>query len=174
MKDKTALAIGCLDEKDLAKIASACDALRFAFDPRDADAAREIERALGEKCAAREADISSAESLSALVVDTAEETGGIGELLFAWRPRGASDSLALDLEAADWDDAMAFGPRAFFLACKFAVPYLVSRPGSRIVLMIASSDANAADGAARAALLRTAESMGRELAEFGVSVETIG
>lgn len=137
----------------------------------------ELRASLDERCGVvrTACGASSPEELSSAVVDTAEETGGIDELVFVWRAGADGERLALDLEAADWDDAMERGPRAFFLACKYAVPYLVSRPGSRVTLAMPRVDApmDAASAASRAALEETASRLSCELAPFGVSVETV-
>lgn len=83
----------------------------------------------------------SSEELSAAIVETSEQMGGIDLLVYmGYLPEDCEGDgkLLLDLDESDWDRAMNRGARGFFLACKYALPYLIGRPGGRIVAVDAS------------------------------------
>ena len=118
----------------------------------------------------------SAAELSASIVDTAERYGGIDALIYQHCP-GADPSNAgmlLDLDEKDWDDAMNGGARGLFLACKFILPYLISRPGSAIIVLEARrpapSEMSLTEYVASRALDALLEHMPLELSQYGISI----
>lgn len=89
----------------------------------------------------------SAPELSSAVVGTAEKFGGADMLLFLTCYDRGDDSeakLLLDLDEEDWDRALDRGAKAYFLSCKYILPYLIAKPGSRVVV-IDTIDRDAAD-----------------------------
>ena len=85
----------------------------------------------------------SAEELSTAIVETAEQMGGIDLLVYMGElPEGyeTDGKLLLDLDENDWDIAMNRTARGFFLACKYALPYLIGRQGARIVAVDANPE----------------------------------
>lgn len=109
-----------------------------------------------------------AAELSGAIVGAAEEHGGIDLLVYAM-PQEGDEKLMLDLDDVDWD-AASCASRAFFLCCKYALPYLISRPGAHIVLLAEREAANAADCAAVAAARAAAYAAAREVEPMGVDV----
>lgn len=112
-----------------------------------------------------------AAGLSAAVVRTAEEFGGIDALFFLSPAEAGGGELLLDLDEEDWDAAMDAAPKGFFLLCKYALPYLISRVGARVVVLDAGGDdPNLVESASREALKKVAEVVSEELSSYGVSV----
>lgn len=116
--------------------------------------------------------------LSSAIVDTAEQLGGIDAAVWAMeRPSGGDgwDKMLLDLDASDWDSAMSRGARGAFLMCKFALPYLISRPGARIIFLepdpISDNGRDVAEETASRALDALAGRLTHELSVHGIKVE---
>jgi NAD(P)-dependent dehydrogenase (short-subunit alcohol dehydrogenase family) len=98
---------------------------------------------LGAQALACVAERPCAEGLSSAVIAVAEEFGGIDLLVFARRKSDAPpDTLLLDLDESDWDGSMDEA-RAFFLLCKYALPYLINKENSGVIVI----DCNGADAA---------------------------
>jgi 3-oxoacyl-[acyl-carrier protein] reductase len=141
-------------------------------DGSGADLAGRIE-SLGARPVACQIEKPGAEELSRSVIAVAEELGGIDLLVFSARmPDAPADALLLDLDESDWDGAMDEA-RAFFLLCKYALPYLINKGNSRVIVIGSSRGGSAASlpgyvmsHALEAASRRVAD----EFPEFGVSV----
>ncbi|GHV52817.1 hypothetical protein FACS1894216_09670 [Synergistales bacterium] len=120
---------------------------------------------------ARHAPNMSAPEISKAVVDTAESFGGIDVLVFMrdfWEKDGGE--LFLDLGEDDWDSAMAL-VKAFFLSCKYAIPYLINSPCARVIVISRAADNdNIAEYAAASTLKAATERAGKELSDFGIDV----
>jgi NAD(P)-dependent dehydrogenase (short-subunit alcohol dehydrogenase family) len=118
----------------------------------------------------------SASDLSSSIVGTAEKYGGIDALIYQCPPEtGPSNAdMLLDLDEKDWDDAMNSGAKGLFLACKFILPYLISRPGSVIIILEgqspALSEASLTKYAASRALDALLEHMSQELSQYGILI----
>ncbi|MDR1514961.1 MAG: SDR family NAD(P)-dependent oxidoreductase [Synergistaceae bacterium] len=128
---------------------------------------------LGARAIACQMEKSGAEELSRSVIEVAEELGGIDLLIFSARLTDASpDALLLDLDESDWDGAMDEA-RAFFLLLKYALPYLINKENSRVIV-IDTSDAGSAAALPDYVLSKTLEAaagrIAAEFSEFGVSV----
>ena len=136
----------------------------------------EIE-ALGVRSLAYEVEKFDASGLSNAVIGTAESLGGVDLLVyFGDVPEDyeAGGELTLDLDEADWDEAMNRGVRGFFLCCKYVLPYLVGRPGSRIVAVDTKpydcGACNLAEFVASRALHAAVERMSTEMSFYGVAL----
>lgn len=114
----------------------------------------------------------SASELSNAVIESVEEFGEMDLLVFVGgSQREPSGSMLLDIDDELWDSRMNRSARGFFLLVKYLLPYLISRPGSRIVVADISSDSpDAAAAAASAALEASAEQMTEELSACGISL----
>ncbi|MDR1916319.1 MAG: SDR family oxidoreductase [Synergistaceae bacterium] len=150
----------------------------FVYSSEDGDAL-ELEsriKSLGEGSVRRRIREFSEEELSAAVVETAEAFGGI-DALFFFMPESpeVSGGMLLDLDGGDWDSAMDRGAKGFFLVCKFALPYLICREGSRIVAIdpsgSCSQESGMLEGVSKIALHAALEHISRELSNYGISVE---
>jgi NAD(P)-dependent dehydrogenase (short-subunit alcohol dehydrogenase family) len=127
----------------------------------------------GAQAVASVAERPGAEELSRAVIAVAEAFGGIDLLVFARRkPDAALGTLLLDLDESDWNGAMDEA-RAFFLICKYALPYLMNGENSGVVVI----DGNGADAtqslpdlASGKALEAAAGRIADELSGYGVSV----
>jgi 3-oxoacyl-[acyl-carrier protein] reductase len=140
--------------------------------PFASELARSIESVGGRALACVE-EKPGAEELSRSVIATAEEFGGIGLLVFARRgSKSPDDALLLDLDETDWDDA-ANEAKAFFLICKYALPYLMNNDASRMIVLD-GLDENAAhslpDRVSSKALEAAAGHIAAELSGYGISV----
>jgi NAD(P)-dependent dehydrogenase (short-subunit alcohol dehydrogenase family) len=86
-----------------------------------------------------------------------------------------SGGMLLDLDGEDWDSAMNRGAKGFFLVCKFALPYLICREGSRIVAIdpsdSGSKEPGLLEGVSKRALLAALEHISKELSNYGISAE---
>jgi NAD(P)-dependent dehydrogenase (short-subunit alcohol dehydrogenase family) len=151
----------------------------FTYSGGEAEAASlraEIE-ALGVRCMAFPVEKFDAPALSNAVIGTAEALGGIDLLVyFGDMPEDSETegALTLDLDEADWDDAMNRGVRGFFLCCKYALPYLVGKPGARVVAVDTKPHdrgaCNLAEFAASRALQAAALRISDETSLYGVSL----
>jgi NAD(P)-dependent dehydrogenase (short-subunit alcohol dehydrogenase family) len=112
-----------------------------------------------------------AEELSRAVIAVAEEFCGIGRLVYARSASGAPGALLLDLDESDWDCAMD-DAKAFFLLCKYALPYLINEKDSSVIIIDGNeADAQSLPGLASSKALEAAAGrMASELSGFGVSV----
>ena len=123
----------------------------------------------------------SAEELSTAIVETAERMGGIDLLVYMGElPKGyeTDGKLLLDLDDSDWDIALNRTARGFFLACKYALPYLIGRQGAHIVAVDTASEDCQGDAerslttfVASHALKAACEHLETELSHYGVSAE---
>lgn len=157
-------------------------AVSFTYDEEAAaeTMTAEIEAAEGDSMASRLSAYSS-EELSAAIVETAERMGGIDLLLYMGElPEDyeADGKLLLDLDENDWDISLGRVARGFFLSCKFALPYLISRPGARVVAVDAYSGECRGAGersltsfVASSALKAAVEHLETELSHYGVAAE---
>ncbi|MDR3254354.1 MAG: SDR family oxidoreductase [Synergistaceae bacterium] len=125
--------------------------------------------------AVRSEGLRLAEELSVAVVETAERFGGIDALFYFAPPASASAAMLLDLDDEDWDVAMDRGAKGFFLSCKYALPYLISREGSSVTALDArgadedGEKPGLADLASREALRVVVEDIADELSAYGIS-----
>lgn len=148
----------------------------YSGDREDADAlVREI-AALGAEASAFEVSRFAASELAEAVVQTAERLGGIDVLVYCnVREQGyeTEGKLVLDLDEEDWDVAFARGAKGFFLVCKYALPYLIGRPGARIVAVDSNppgcGDCALSEYVASRALHAAAEHIATEVSYYGVS-----
>lgn len=123
----------------------------------------------------------SSEELSTAIVETAERMDGIDLLIYMGElPEGyeTDGKLLLDLDENDWDVAMNRTARGFFLACKYALPYLIGRQGARIVAVDTNPDGCEGSAersltafAASRALKAVCEHLETELSHYGISAE---
>lgn len=156
-------------------------ALAFVnFGDREAADALLAEIATGEGDAALwDTDPPSSEAISAAVVGTAETMGGIDRVVYcgAGPNPDMQGKLLLDLDEEDWDGAMARGSKAFFLLCKYALPYLISRPGADILLLdpmpAACETCSLSEYVASAAMEAAVRHLATELAQYGIAATHI-
>jgi 3-oxoacyl-[acyl-carrier protein] reductase len=134
--------------------------------------ARSVE-SLGGRALPCIAEHPGAMELSRSVIAAAEEFGGICLLVFArCRSKSPDDALLLDLDETDWDEA-ASEAKAFFLLCKYALPYLMNNDDSRLIILD-SFDESAAhslpERVSSKALEAAACHIAEELSGYGISV----
>lgn len=120
----------------------------------------------------------SAQEISGAVVGTEEKFGAIDVL--AYCAGGGNDlwnGMLLDIDEPEWDALMNRRLKGFFLACKYALPYLIGRERPCIFLIMPERPpmeacglhVHAADAACRAAV----EHMAAELSGYGIAVEGV-
>jgi|GEM_PF-6716449 len=120
-----------------------------------------------EECAARE--------ISLAVIEAEESLGAIDALVYdASSPQAGESRMLLDVDEQEWDRVMNRDLKGFFLACKFALPYLMGRENPCIVLLTEGGAALRGCGPHRAAAVAGvgafASRMAEELAIYGVRV----
>ena len=146
----------------------------------------DVDREKGEATAAecREAffqpvDVSSAESVEALYLATADRYGGVDVLYNNAGIMPADDASILETDPDAWDRVQDVNTKGVYLCCKYGIPHLLDRGGGSVI-NVASFVALA--GAATSQISYTASkgavlSMSRELAvEFarrGVRVNAL-
>ncbi len=152
-------------------------AFTYSGDARAAEDLKGAIEALGVRALAHEVKRFDASDLSNAVIGTAETLGGADLLVyFGGMPEDyeTEGSLTLDLDEADWDEAMNRGVRGFFLCCKYILPYLISRPGARIIAVDTKPHdggaCNLAEFVASRALHAAVERISTEMSFYGVSV----
>ena len=152
-------------------------AFTYSGDARTAEDLKAAIEAEGVRALAHEVKKFDASELSNAVIGTAEELGGADLLVyFGDMPEDyeTEGELTLDLDETDWDEAMDRGVRGFFLCCKFILPYLISRPGARIVAVDTKPHdcgaCNLAKFVASRALHAAVERISTEMSFYGVSV----
>lgn len=150
----------------------------YGLDGEDESASRSaIERAGGECAAYRAAEMTS-EELSAALVDTADRMGRIDEVIYCAEPPSGGnghDDLMLDLDEQDVERAIRRGPVGLFLVCKYALPYMLGRPGAKITVIappvIGDGGHNIAGASSIAALDEMIARLSADLAMHGVKAE---
>lgn len=120
----------------------------------------------------------SAQEISKSVIEAEEKFGSIDTLVYCADGDGAcGSSMLLDIDEQEWDDLMNRRLKGFFLACKYALPYLVGREKSRIFLLLPEKPTAGACGlhvyVADAACRAAVTHMSAELAAYGVLVESL-
>lgn len=120
----------------------------------------------------------SAQEISEAVIGAEEKLGSIDTLIYcADGDRACASSMLLDIDEREWDDLMNRRLKGFFLACKYAMPYLVGRENARIFLVLPEKPAEGACGlhvwAADAACRAAVGHLSSELAAYGVLVESV-
>ena len=132
--------------------------------------------AAGGKANAHVVDVSSRESIEALVAAAVEAHGRIDVLV---NNAGITrDTLLLRMKAADWDDVMATNLTSVFTSTQAVMkPMLKQRAGSIInigsVVGLTGNAGQANYAAAKAGLLGFSKSVAREVASRGIRVNVV-
>ena len=126
----------------------------------------------GEHTLGFKAENFSASELSTAVIETVEAFGTVDMLVFAGgAAERAAGSMILDIDDEQWDSCMNRSAKGFFLLVKYLLPYLISRPGSKVVVADIRGDSpDAASAAASAALEASARQMREELEACGIAL----
>jgi 3-oxoacyl-[acyl-carrier protein] reductase len=132
--------------------------------------------AAGGKASAHVVDVSSRESIEALIAATMTTHGRIDVLV---NNAGITrDTLLLRMKPADWDDVMATNLTSVFIATQAVMkPMLKQRAGSIInigsVVGLTGNAGQANYAAAKAGLIGFSKSVAREVASRGIRVNVV-
>lgn len=118
----------------------------------------------------------TAQEISQAVIEAEDALGSIDLLAYVGCEAGESRML-LDIDEQEWDSVMNRRLKGFFLSCKCALPYLMGRESSCILLVMPTESrmdecgvhAFAAGAASRAAAVH----MAGELANYGIRVRAL-
>ena len=132
--------------------------------------------AAGGKASAHVVDVSSRESIEALIAATVEAHGRIDVLV---NNAGITrDTLLLRMKPADWDDVIATNLTSVFISTQAVMkPMLKQRAGSIInigsVVGLTGNAGQANYAAAKAGLIGFSKSVAREVASRGIRVNVV-
>ena len=124
-------------------------------------------------------DVSSLESVRALVENTVDDHGRIDVLvnnaaLFADLPTRAWQEITPD----EWDQVMAVNMRGVFLCCQAVIPVMAKNGGGSIINVSSSTIINGGRGsihytASKAGVMGITRSFARQVGDLGVRVNTL-
>lgn len=122
-------------------------------------------------------DVTSAESVQAACAATLAAAGQIDILVTSAGITGPNTTL-WEYPVADWDQVINVNLRGPFLCCRTVVPHMRERGYGRIVNIasIAGKEGNpnaSAYSASKAAIIAMTKSLGKELAQSGISVNCV-
>ena len=141
-----------------------------------ADAQRELE-ALGARALSVPTDVSSQDSVRALVETAVSKFGGIDVLINNAAATGHRGGF-LEVDLATWNRITAVNHTGLFLTCQAAARAMVERGGGSIVNIssvngITPQPGNWAYGATKGAMLTLTRGMATELTHHGIRVNAI-
>lgn len=140
------------------------------------DTVGEVAASLGSKHTSRQVDVTSEESMQALMDDTMAQHGRIDILVNA---AGILTEVPfIEMPVAVWDQMIDVDLRSVFLGCRFAAPYMVAAGRGRIIniasqLALKGGESLTHYSAAKAGVVGLTKALARELARSGVLVNAI-
>jgi NAD(P)-dependent dehydrogenase (short-subunit alcohol dehydrogenase family) len=122
-------------------------------------------------------DVTSVESVQAACTATLAQAGAIDILVTSAGITGPNTTL-WEYPVADWDQVINVNLRGPFLCCRTVVPHMRERGYGRIVNIasVAGKEGNpnaSAYSASKAAIIALTKSLGKELAQSGISVNCV-
>ena len=155
----------------------AAEGARVAVADQDLAAARGTTASIGGDAIAIELDVRSRASFESALRATLDQLGALDVLvnnaaLTVRRP-------FFEIEDAEWDDVLAVNLRGVFLGCQLAGAHMREQRSGRIVNLgsLAGQQGSAVNGAhyaaSKAGILALTKTVAKELAPFGVTVNTV-
>ncbi|MFA7323838.1 MAG: SDR family oxidoreductase [Candidatus Nanopelagicales bacterium] len=145
-------------------------------DVKDTAGAAQEASAIGPKCIGIECDVTSQESVNALVSATVKEFGRLDILINnAGLWRGLAEAGLLDCPDDVWDIAWAVNVTGTLRAARAAIPAMKANAWGRVVnvsSMAAKSGGNSY-GLTKATVEHMTRGMAREVGDFGITVNCI-
>jgi 3-oxoacyl-[acyl-carrier protein] reductase len=145
-------------------------------DVKDTSGAAQEASALGPKCIGVECDVTSADSVDALVKATVQEFGRLDILINnAGLWRGLAEAGLLDCPDEIWDIAWAVNVTGTLRATRAAIPAMKANSWGRVVnvsSMAAKSGGNSY-GLTKSTVEHMTRGMAREVGDFGITVNCI-
>ena len=125
----------------------------------------------------QQCDVTSTESIRALMDRAASETGGI-DVLFNNAGAGGARAKIHEIEPADWDRTMDLLLRSVAFGIRYAVPHMKGRPNASIVNVssvaaVGPGYSPTAYAVAKAGVLHLTKMAAADLAQFGIRVNAI-
>lgn len=122
-------------------------------------------------------DVTSTESIRALMDRAGSETGGI-DVVFNNAGAGGARAMIDEIEPADWDRTMDLLLRSVAFGIRYAVPYMKGRPNASIVNVssvaaVGPGYSPTAYAVAKAGVLHLTKMAAADLAQFGIRVNAI-
>lgn len=121
------------------------------------------------------ADISEADDVKSVVNETIATYGRLDTLFNSGNPLGNGDASTLMLRPSIWDRMLEINLKGTFLACQYALPYLIRSDNASIINLVpfAPSLVHLAASASRGGLLSMTRAMADEVAKYDVRANLI-
>jgi NAD(P)-dependent dehydrogenase (short-subunit alcohol dehydrogenase family) len=153
------------------------DGARVSLWDRDPQALATAQADLGSHARIEQVDVGDEASVQAAADATAQASGAIDILVNSAGITGPNTSV-WEYPTAEWDRVMRVNLRGPFLCCRAIVPHMRTANYGRIVNIasVAGKEGNpnaSAYSASKAAVIALTKSLGKELAETGITVNCI-